>query len=351
MKNKTKNGLVSVIIPTYNSDKYLSDSIESALAQTYPHVEIIVIDDGSTDNTKKVVEPYLGIITYLYKENAGPASARNLGIAKSHGEYIAFLDADDYWLPEKLKIQIDFFQSNPQYGMIHANNLILETEREPYPAFIGESPPTGWVFKNLFLSNHINNLTVILKRECLDKVKGFDESKELIGIEDYELWLRISLFYEIGFLDKIVAVYRVHCDNISKESKDIQSQFYLTNKFGLLIKAMNNDFSGLISEKREILSYMRACNLLGNNKYETAKKDFMISTKRNYLRFHSALGILSCLLRTNILFKSRSSALKYKHYGYHLLSKGDEKTAKIYFRASIKYYPLQKLSFQVLLMR
>lgn len=343
MQNKIKSGLVSVIIPTYNSKKYLPQSIESALAQTYPHVEIIVIDDGSTDNTKNVIEPYLDRITYLYKKNGGPASARNLGIDKAHGEYIAFLDADDYWFPEKLTLQVDFLKKNPQYALLHSNNLILEKGRELYPRFLDQKPPSGNVFDSLFLENHISNLTVIVRRECLEAAGRFDESRELISIEDYEFGLRIAASFEIGFLDEIVAVYRVHDSNISDPAGAIEKQLYLLDIFTELSTDLRKSWDQIITEKREVLYYSWACNLMEKKKYREAKKKFTIAARRNYLQMHSVLGILSCLLRTNILFRSRNTSFNYKHYANYLLLRGDHRKARKYFRAAIRYYPLQKI--------
>ena len=165
MNKNYKKKFVSVIIPSYNSSRYLSQAIESVLAQSYKEFEIIVVDDGSTDNTRKAVEKFKDNVIYLYKSNGGPASARNLGISKSIGEYIAFLDADDYWLPKKLKTQIDFIKKHEEFALIHSNTWVFEESKQLYPRFINKQPPIGNVYKQLFLKNFINNLTVILKRE------------------------------------------------------------------------------------------------------------------------------------------------------------------------------------------
>ncbi|PIZ44424.1 hypothetical protein COY31_02670, partial [Candidatus Wolfebacteria bacterium CG_4_10_14_0_2_um_filter_39_18] len=113
---------VSIIIPAYNAASFIGDSVRSALTQTYPNKEIVVVDDGSTDDTRAILEEYIksGQIKYFYQENKGPAAARNLGIKNSSGEFIAFLDADDVWLPEKLKKQIDLFK-NPKVGLVYSD--------------------------------------------------------------------------------------------------------------------------------------------------------------------------------------------------------------------------------------
>ena len=116
---------ISVIIPTYNYANYVRDAVESVLNQSYKEFEIIVVDDGSTDGTKKVLEPLKNRIRYIYQENRGLPSAYNTGIKASKGEYIAFLDSDDLWLPEKLKLQKKYFDDNPAVGMVICNGYLF----------------------------------------------------------------------------------------------------------------------------------------------------------------------------------------------------------------------------------
>jgi len=148
------NPLVSVVIPVYNSAEYIVETIKSALAQHYKPFEVIVVDDGSTDNTKDLLEPYLHRISYLYKENGGPASARNTGVNNAKGEYIAFLDADDLWMPEKLARQMDVFNQDKSIGLVHTQYLNFENSFDrlllkEMPANNGNA--SGYVFPRLFL--------------------------------------------------------------------------------------------------------------------------------------------------------------------------------------------------------
>ncbi len=157
---------VSVIIPTYNSANYLPEAIESVLAQTYKDFEIIVIDDGSTDNTKDVVAPYLDRIIFSEVPNGGPARARNRAIRESSSEYVAFLDADDIWYPDKLERQLTVFSENQHYSLVHSDASYTRTysSQEGRTWFsIKKCVKAGWVFSELLSENFIILSSVIVK--------------------------------------------------------------------------------------------------------------------------------------------------------------------------------------------
>lgn len=346
MSPKYTPDLVSVIIPTFNSAQYLPQAIDSALSQSYAKVEIVVVNDGSTDNTKEVITPYQEKILYFYKENGGPGSARNFGIEKSHGEYIAFLDADDYWLPDKLQTQMDFIKKHREYALIHSNTWILEEYKELYPRFMNKQPSIGKIFKKLFLQNCINNLTVILKRECFDAVGGFDENEALIGFEDYDLWLRIAVLYEIGYVDEIVSVYRIHQRNISNEFKAIKSQIFLLEKFKNINPATKNLFALLFFEKEKKVYFRWACNLIENKKYNEAYDKFLFAASGKGLKIASIMGALSCRMKTNFFTKSWISSVRFKRYGDYLVYIGKFKDAEKYYLMSIKNFAIQTIAYK-----
>ena len=162
---------VSVIIPAYNADNFIAESVTSALNQTYPDVEIIVVNDGSTDNTEKSLAPFMDLIIYIKKENGGPASARNIAIKRSTGEYICFLDADDIFLPHKLERQVNFMEKNSECGLVFADaSIIGGKEAIRRDSLLGGLPVyQGHVFRHLFINNFIITLTVMIRREVLDK--------------------------------------------------------------------------------------------------------------------------------------------------------------------------------------
>jgi glycosyltransferase involved in cell wall biosynthesis len=210
--------LVSVIIPTYNTATYISAAVDSVLTQTYSPLEVIVVDDGSTDNTADVLGRYADKIRYLYQPNSGPAAARNRGFSEAHGEFIAFLDADDWWTSDKLEQQIPILLANPNIGLVHADVVYIDGntgrwfERDrPRPNFIGKC------YTRLLYGNAISTSTVVLRRECLENLGPFDNHIPA-GVEDYELWMRIARRYEFGYIPRSLATYRQHSTNISHNS-------------------------------------------------------------------------------------------------------------------------------------
>jgi len=204
--------LVSVIIPAYNSREHIAEAVQSALDQTYQPVEVIAIDDGSTDGTGEVLRSFGNKIRYIRKENGGPASARNVGIESAAGEFVAFLDGDDIWYPQKLEKQMSLFQGD--VGLVYARvdsfdeNGPVEKVRKPLIR--------GEVFERLFNKNLISTSTVVVKKECFDKVGLFDEDPDLISVEDYDMWLRIAALTKVDFLDEPLIKYRLHPGGISK---------------------------------------------------------------------------------------------------------------------------------------
>jgi glycosyltransferase involved in cell wall biosynthesis len=206
--------LVSVIIPTYNREKIITRAIDSVFAQTYQDFEIIVLDDGSQDNTKAVVEGYGTKVHYFYQNNKGIAGARNAGMHQAAGEYIAFLDSDDYWLPGKLERQMALFSEHPEYGMAacQCGSVQIDgTYREK-----NRPGKSGWILYDLFNKNFIRTSSAVITRTCLEKVGGFDEA--LREGEEYDYWLRIAAEFAVGFINEPLTVYVDNTDGMSTDS-------------------------------------------------------------------------------------------------------------------------------------
>lgn len=211
MSEEYKPGLVSVIIPTYNRADLVRRAIQSALNQTYQNFEIIVVDDGSIDNTEEVVQSFKDPrICYIrHKENRGAPFARNYGAKIANGEYISLLDSDDYYLPNKLTVQIDAFKSDSDAGLVYSN--ILE-ERSNTKRRIKYDPKTfksGYLFEKVVLKSvHCRLPTWLIRREFFISIGGFDE--ELPKLQDRDFIVRFSYRYKLLSVPEPVAVVVFH---------------------------------------------------------------------------------------------------------------------------------------------
>lgn len=225
--------LVSIIIPAFNAQNFINATIESVINQTYPHWEMWVVDDGSTDETRQVVQKYLADhrIQYLYQENQERATARNHGIRHTSGKYIAFLDADDLWLPDKLRVQVEHLHNHPEVGLCFTHYMLINSQGEslgrPAISFV----PGPDQFYSLLKGNFIANSTVIIPRCVLDKVGLFDESLPAFGCEDWDMWLRITRSYPIHLIDHPLALYRLHESNTSLERIRLSAEAVLQKVF------------------------------------------------------------------------------------------------------------------------
>jgi glycosyltransferase involved in cell wall biosynthesis len=203
----------SVIVPTYNRADVLPSAIDSILAQTTKDFEIIIVDDGSTDNTREVLEPYLARpnIRYIYQENQKQAAARNNGILHSKSEYVGFLDSDDFWYPEKLELQIKTLEEHPEVGMVFSNQMMFNDDSEEgwvrYPPGVLKS---GDIFKDLLKRKFYCSLqTVLVRRSVFDDVGLTDESLKN-SLEDWDLTLRIAKKYKVIGIEKPLVRRRIH---------------------------------------------------------------------------------------------------------------------------------------------
>lgn len=204
---------VSVVIPTYNRADYLQEAIDSVLAQAYTDYEIIVLDDGSTDNTKEALAHYKDKIKYFYQENRGPTAAKNSGMQKARGEYIAFLDDDDLWLPEKLAKQVEALDNNQKLAFVCSGSYVIDSSGQRIDEWkkVTQNQET---FSNLYEANFVFTLTVMIRRKCLAATGLFDENLSIV--QDYDLWLRLAKRYPFAYIALPLAQYRKHDSNVTK---------------------------------------------------------------------------------------------------------------------------------------
>ena len=230
---------VSVVIPSYNSAQFLVQTLDSVLAQTLPPAEVLVIDDGSTDETRALVESYAarhpGLVRYIFQKNGGQAEARNHGMRAASCEWVAFLDSDDWWKPEKLARQVAVLEASPESELIYTG---LEVH---YPDGHTEerlAPPPWTLWPELRYSNLITPSTVLASRKVLLDAGGFDP--RFRGTEDWELWVRLGPRLKASYLPAGWTCYRV-----SDSSVSLKVDHMLAQERAVLDKTLVADLKGI----------------------------------------------------------------------------------------------------------
>lgn len=218
--------LVSAIVPAFNAEDYLETAINSALKQSYPNIEIIVVDDGSTDRTGVIADAFASKfperVKVVHQENGGLCAARNSAIRHAKGEYFALLDADDEWLPHHIQNSIEAFAKHPGAALVHSNVELMDRSGSglgsPKNKWRGSSNTNPWL--EIFLRReHVLCPTAVFKRQDDASENYFDTHFNRLGCEDRDLWLRIASKYALVYLDHVHARYRLHAGNMSKQSE------------------------------------------------------------------------------------------------------------------------------------
>lgn len=220
---------VSVVIPSYNSARYLTAAIDSVLAQTYENFEILVVDDGSTDETKDVLKRYENSIRYLYKPNGGVSSARNHGIENAKGEYLAFLDADDAWLPEKLEKQIIELEKNAGRACYAA---FTACDEKLNPLRVVQNQRSENALRDLLVRGNVIGTpsAVIIEKKLLKEIGGFDLG--LSQCADWEMWVRVAAHAEFFGVEESLVLYREHESNMSRNARLLEKDSLLVLEKG-----------------------------------------------------------------------------------------------------------------------
>lgn len=211
---------VSIVMAAYNAENTIAETLESLIAQTYPDKEIIVTDDGSQDSTGRILDEfasrYPDLIKVIHQANQGQSIARNAAIAEAKGDFIAFMDSDDLWAPNKIERQVEFLSRNPEFGMVYTEGMTIDAEGKKLESFDCSVEFTGNCFETLYTKNNIIGTSVMVRRPVLEDVGTF--VPELRACENWELWTRISHKYAITFLDEELAYYRRHGSNMTSNT-------------------------------------------------------------------------------------------------------------------------------------
>lgn len=221
---------ISVVVPCFNAAPYICATLRSVFAQSGFELDVIVVDDGSTDGSAEVVAKAFPTVTLLRQPNLGAAAARNAGIARARHDWIAFADADDLWLPGKLTSQWRLIDSEPAARMVYSDlHLWFSVDPEPSPEFLAELQglasdpsrwrgPSGWIYPELLLCSEVATPTVLMHRSVLDQVGTFDPT--LPSGEDYDLWLRASRVTRVLRVNAPTVLYRIHSSNTTRRAPD-----------------------------------------------------------------------------------------------------------------------------------
>ncbi len=290
---------VSILIPCYNVAKYLPESMDSVLRQTFQDYEVIIIDDGSRDNIGEIVKQYIAdypqvCIRYLHQENSGLSMARNLGVKHAMGDYLALLDADDKWTPEHLRKSVSVLDEFPEVGLVHANisrftssgqDLGVPQRREEFLS--------GEIFEHIFLRRaDISCPTVVFRKSCIESVGPFDANLARLGCEDRELWLRIAQKFKFKYIPEVLAYYRVSPDSMSRNvEKMFAARIYVVNKF-----FPENFHHPLRDQALAKIHRDLGDELLVAQQYPVARQEYRKSLAYRPFQFWTWLNLLKTLL-------------------------------------------------------
>jgi glycosyltransferase involved in cell wall biosynthesis len=246
---------VSVVIATFNRENFLRRAIDSVLNQTYQNFDLTIVDDGSSDNTYKLVKEYLTIskVKYIRTENRGVSAARNLGVAFSDGEYISFLDSDDEWLSHKLESQIHFLKTRTDLRIVHADEFWIRNGKKVNKKKIHQKHG-GNIFEKCLDLCFISPSVALMERSLFNEFSGFDESFHIC--EDFDLWLKITSKYEVGLINQsLINKYGGHSDQLS--TMFFAMDYYRIKSLDSISKDLNDTQISLVKKvivkKSEIL--------------------------------------------------------------------------------------------------
>ncbi|HUU49642.1 MAG TPA: glycosyltransferase [Nitrospinota bacterium] len=257
--------LVSIIMPTYNRRELLSEAIGSVLNQTYENFQLVIVDDGSTDGTKDMIKEYRDPrIKYIFQKNRGVSGARNRGVFESSGEYVSFLDSDDLWKRDKLKIQTDLMNNKNDIFISYTDEIWMRKGIRVNP-MNKHKKYSGWIFEKCLSLCIVSPSSVMMRRELFNDIGLFDES--LPVCEDYDMWLRISSQYPVFLIDKKLIIKRGgHPGQLSKRSwgNDIY-------RVKALLKILKDDHLSQNYRKKAREELIKKCRILANGYFKRGK--------------------------------------------------------------------------------
>jgi glycosyltransferase involved in cell wall biosynthesis len=254
---------VSVIMPCFNHGQFLAESVLSILRQTHADLELIIVDDCSTDKSAQVIADFAAkdgrVKGIRHPLNQGLSRSRNDAMQAAKGEFVAFCDSDDVWEPAKLEVQVNLLRNAPDYGLAYCDTLIIDENSRPTGTRFSErypppKSPSGWLFQDLLATNFVNIQSVLLRKECVQRIGPFDESIE--WVQDWWYWVRLSRRYRFLYSHEPLARYRVH----SRSTNLVHRRAYCVNRFKVF-RRMLREYRDLAPVAKADIYYMMGVDL------------------------------------------------------------------------------------------
>ncbi|MBI5149413.1 MAG: glycosyltransferase family 2 protein [Candidatus Omnitrophica bacterium] len=302
---------ISVIIPAYNSAEFIGKAVGSVLAQELLPDEIIVVDDGSDDGTGEVVQKLIAgqgdknpRIKYIRQANQGPAAARNTGIKNAAGDYIAFLDADDRWLPGRLKMQMKIFRDRPEAGLVCSGRFrINESTGQQTVDCIGKTLSDD-SYRDLWTKgNYVTTSSVLARKKCFDAVGGFDEDPRVLGSEDAEMWLRVAEKFPILYVNEPLVEYLVRAGGMNRSNiqRAYESAILAIQKHEAGFRAKYADAGSIVRQRWGRAYHAWGMTLFDAEQFAQSRDKFKMALSFRGFSFQTLQFYLLTLLGQNIL--------------------------------------------------
>jgi glycosyltransferase involved in cell wall biosynthesis len=292
---------VSVLLTCFNHARYLPECVESVFAQTETDFEVIAVDDRSTDGTREWLQACPRPLKTVFNErNLGTYATLNVGLEHATGEFVAILNDDDLWAPDKLKRQLALFDAHPKVGLVHTDGWFIDGEGKRLEGsplgFEFPRTETGDVLLSLLYANKIIASAALVRRSCFDSLGGFNDA--YFGSGDWEMWLRIAEAYEVGFVDEPLTFYRVHGENASHKLERIWRDDEMLRRW-IRERAPGYESRGYGPRLRSAMAHNSAClgTVLTLNGYpREGRRAYAESLRHEPGRFKSALRYLATFL-------------------------------------------------------
>jgi glycosyltransferase involved in cell wall biosynthesis len=282
---------VSINLCCYNSEKYLRETLDSIVNQTYKDWELVIINDGSSDSTESIIQEYINQgypIVYHYQKNSGLSYSRNEALKRSQGEYIAFIDHDDLWMPAKLEKQVLFFKSNSEIDFLYSNFYMMDQDKGKKSVAHKKLQPSGFVFEHFLYRYPVGILTALVRKSAFDKLEELFDIRLKLS-EEYDVFMRILYVSQASYIATPLAVYRIHSNMASLRFMERYPDEleYISFKLKNLDKINPNKYAKALQDQKIQLEYLRA---------KIAMAQGELINARNHLTPHKMSNLKFCLL-------------------------------------------------------